>query len=363
MKILIANTSQIPVHLYGGTERVIWWLGKALVGMGHQVSYLVKPGSSCPFAAEVLPLDEKKPIAGQIPDNCDIVHLHFPVDEALPKPHLTILHGNFSKPRSFHPNSVFVSHDHALRHGGSVFVHNGIDFDDYGEPDLDNARKYLHFLGKAAWRVKNVRGAIDIAGRAGERIHIIGGSRVNFRMGLRITLNQHARFHGMLGGDGKNAIINGSKGLVFPVLWHEPFGLAIVESLYFGCPLFGTPYGSLPELMGRKVKPEQEKNQWNGALDAYYSDFGCLSQKKIRPRGSHPKLGKLRPAALPPIRGRSIFGSANGQGLSATLRKGAERNAASRTRASVGRKPPLKAAVHEGVSQLAMYSSKFWIRA
>lgn len=279
MKILIANTSQIPVHLYGGTERVIWWLGKALVGMGHQVSYLVRPGSSCPFA-EVLPLDEKKPIAQQIPDDCDVAHLHFPVDEELPKPNLTTLHGNFSKPRSFHPNSVFVSHDHALRHGGKVFVHNGIDFADYGEPDLDNTRKYVHFLGKAAWRVKNVRGAIDIAGRAGERIHIIGGSRVNFRMGLRITLNQHARFHGMLGGGGKNAIINGSKGLVFPVLWHEPFGLAIVESLYFGCPLFGTPYGSLPELMGRKINPEKEADQRSAALDAYYSDYGCLSQKK-----------------------------------------------------------------------------------
>jgi glycosyltransferase involved in cell wall biosynthesis len=53
-----------------------------------------------------------------------------------------------------------------------------------------------------------------------------------------------------------------------------------VESLYFGCPLFGTPYGSLPELMGRKINPEKEADQRSAALDAYYSDYGCLSQKK-----------------------------------------------------------------------------------
>ena len=35
----------------------------------------------------------------------------------------------------------------------------------------------------------------------------------------------------------KGEILNSSKGLVFPVLWHEPFGLAIIESLYYGCPV------------------------------------------------------------------------------------------------------------------------------
>ncbi|MFN0037711.1 MAG: glycosyltransferase [Saprospiraceae bacterium] len=279
MKILLANNTKIPVHLYGGTERVIWWLGKSLARLGHEVTYLVKAGSSCPFA-KVLILHDKKPLAAQIPDDCDIVHLHFETTEALPKPHITTLHGNLSEPHTFHPNTVFISQNHAQRHGGSVFVHNGLDFDDYGQPDLNNRRLYFHFLGNAAWRVKNVRGAMDLAGQAGARLHVVGGTRVNFRMGLRITLTPHVRFHGMLGGDGKNAILNASKGLIFPVLWHEPFGLAIVESLYFGCPVFGTPYGSLPELLGKKEISERKKSAWNGTVDAFYSDFGCLSVKK-----------------------------------------------------------------------------------
>jgi len=37
------------------------------------------------------------------------------------------------------------------------------------------------------------------------------------------------------------------------VLWNEPFGLSIVESLYFGCPVFGTPYGSLKEIIHPSV--------------------------------------------------------------------------------------------------------------
>ena len=53
----------------------------------------------------------------------------------------------------------------------------------------------------------------------------------------------------MVGGEQKFNLLNGSRGMIFPVRWHEPFGLAIIESLYFGCPVFSTPYGSLPELV------------------------------------------------------------------------------------------------------------------
>ena len=37
------------------------------------------------------------------------------------------------------------------------------------------------------------------------------------------------------------------------MLWHEPFGLAIIESLYLGCPVIATPYGSLPELVSEET--------------------------------------------------------------------------------------------------------------
>ncbi len=278
MKILIAHNAKIPVHAYGGSERIVWWLGKELAGLGHRVVFLVKKGSECPFA-EVIFWDEKKPLAAQIPADVDLVHFHFEPGEEIEKPHLITFHENAKSAKTFHPNTVFLSRNHANRHGGEVFVHNGLDFNDYGKPFLDNKRLYLHFLGNAAWREKNVRGAIDIAGKAGVNLHVIGGTRVNFRAGLRITLSPNVRFHGMLGGDGRNAVLNNSRGLVYPVLWHEPFGLAIIESLFYGCPVFGTPHGSLPELLGRQPHPNGKKD-WNGKIDAFYSEFGCLSVKK-----------------------------------------------------------------------------------
>ena len=55
MHVLLVNHAPIPVFAYGGTERVIWDLGRALVQMGHRVSYLVPEGSHCDFA-QVLPI-------------------------------------------------------------------------------------------------------------------------------------------------------------------------------------------------------------------------------------------------------------------------------------------------------------------
>ena len=53
MHILIVNNTTIPAFKYGGTERIIWWLGKDLVKRGHKVTYLVESGSSCDFAAVI----------------------------------------------------------------------------------------------------------------------------------------------------------------------------------------------------------------------------------------------------------------------------------------------------------------------
>ena len=84
-------------------------------------------------------------------------------------------------------------------------------------------------------------------------IDILGGRRLNFNMGFRFTMDLNTRFHGMVDDDFKYKVMSSSKGLVFPVRWHEPFGLAIIESLFAGCPVFGTPYGSLPELVPNDV--------------------------------------------------------------------------------------------------------------
>lgn len=253
MHILIVNNTSIPVQQYGGTERVIWWLGKELVKRGHQVSYLLGAGSYCDFATGVHELNHAIPFNQQIPTGVDVVHLNCKVNETPHLPYIFTLHGNTNDQNPLDINTVFVSKNHASRYGSASYVHNGIDPADYGDPGLNQKRNYFHFLGDGAWRVKNLRGAIKIAQQAKIKLSVLGGKRFNFNQGIRLTFDPRIQFEGLIGGVAKNNLLKGSKGLIFPVLWNEPFGLSIMESLYFGCPVFGTPYGSLKEIIHPSV--------------------------------------------------------------------------------------------------------------
>jgi len=252
MNILIVNNSVIPALKYGGTERVIWWLGKELVRLGHDVTYLVAKDSYCPFA-KVLNYDATIPLNQQIPQNIDVVHLNCGTNELPTKPYILTMHGNTNQQFKLNKNTVFVSKNHAARYGSKVYVHNGLDPEDYGKPSLKNKKNYIHFLGDAAWRVKNVKAAIHIASKANIPLKVLGGVRFNVNQGIRLTFDLNTSFYGMVGGIEKNKLLNESKGMIFPVRWHEPFGIALTESLYFGCPVFGTPYGSLTEIIKKEV--------------------------------------------------------------------------------------------------------------
>ena len=244
MKIVIVHkNSKIPVRKYGGTQRVSWAEGKTLHAMGHQVVYLVHKGSTCPFG-EVIPYNPSRTFNEQIPKDADIVHFHHQPNEKIDKPYMVTIHGNGKAGEVFDRNAVFVSKNHAKRHGSTRYVYNGLDLDQLGQPDLEAHRDGLLFLAKARWGIKNLKGTKEIARMTGKTLHVAGGWKPAF--------SKRVKYYGMVGGEKKNRIIQHSEALVFPVLWHEPFGLAILESMYFGLPVFGTPYGSLPELVGRE---------------------------------------------------------------------------------------------------------------
>jgi len=252
LHVVIVYPGVIPVYKYGGTGRDIWYEGKELARMGHRVTYLTGAGSNCPFA-EVQHYLPHQPLDDQIPGDADVVHFHFTPREPVTKPYMVTLHGNPAFGEAIDINMVFVSGDHARRHGSEMFVYNGMDWDDYGDVNTVGLRHHFHFLANAAWRVKNLKGAIAVSRMAGERLVVLGGHRLNFRMGFRFTFDRRVSFRGFVGGEEKFAPMRQSKGLLFPVLWPEPMGLAVIESLYFGAPVFGTPYGSLPELVSGDV--------------------------------------------------------------------------------------------------------------
>ena len=61
MHILLVVNSLLPAIKYGGTERVVWYLGSELVKKRHKVTFLCKKGSSCDFANCIF-LDDNKSI-------------------------------------------------------------------------------------------------------------------------------------------------------------------------------------------------------------------------------------------------------------------------------------------------------------
>lgn len=256
MKIVIVDkTAVIPVKKYGGTERIIWDLGKELSRLRHQVFFLVAKGSTCDFAT-VLNYDPQKDMESQLPEATDIVHFNHVLNEVVNKPYLITMHGNPSREQKIDANTVFISENQAKRYSSTVFVYNGLDWGNYPKVDLTLPREGFHFLGKVAWKIKNVFGAAKIALKSGHKLHILGGGRWtfrNFKRGFQYLVNPKLTFHGMVDNNIKMEIMKRSKALVFPVLWHEPFGLAIIESLYAGCAVFGTQNGSLPELITPEV--------------------------------------------------------------------------------------------------------------
>ena len=250
MKIAVTSQIKLPVNLYGGSERVIWDLCQELNALGNEVVLVAPQGTSCHFA-HVVEHDFTRNIMDSLPKGIDLLHFYSDIPKQLDLPYISTHNGNSSYDEILDVQTVFVSNNQAFRHGGDCVVYNGLT---PCETNLTLERKGFHFLGKAAWRRKNVKGAICCARKANTgKIDILGGTRINFNMGLRFTLDRNARFHGMVDNSKKYKIMESSKGLVFPVCWNEPFGLAIIESLFSGCPVFGTPYGSLPELVPSEV--------------------------------------------------------------------------------------------------------------
>ena len=287
MKIAITSNIALPVEKYGGAERVIWDLCHMLSILGHEVFILAPKGSICSFANVIESV--LKNIKGEkILLDVDIVHFFSKVPDNYDKPFIYTAEGNAQFGNVLPQQTVFVSRNQAMRHGGDCFVHNSLT---PREGDLSLNRDSFHFLGKAAWRRKNVRGAILCAKKANRvQIDILGGTRLNFNMGFRFTPDLHANFHGMVDDDFKKLKITKSRGLVFPVLWNDPCPLSIIESLYWGAPVFGTPYGSLPELVPDEVgflstdsdelaEAMKNSDQWNPKVCRDYAIENFSSKK------------------------------------------------------------------------------------
>lgn len=254
MKILHVLLTHMPVPplKYGGTERVLWALYQGQKALGHEVKFLTKHNNNHPDA---LIFNPKQPLETQIEGWADIIHFHFLYRGQLKTPFVCTTHNQQVTPATFPKNTIFLGKLHAQRSGGSAYVHNGLFWPDYGKPNLDNPLNYIHFLANAKYKDKNLKDSVEIARKANKKLHVIGSKRycLKWRKDGKYQpyfyLGNDLTFYGMIGGEQKNQIIRNSQALIFPVLNYEAFGLAMIESLYLGCPVIGSHCGSLPELI------------------------------------------------------------------------------------------------------------------
>lgn len=253
MKIIFQHPHPLPVSGYGGIERILFWHMVELARMGHQVVLIGHPDSKVSeYNIQLIPYTEGSPIRWEslIPSDADIIHLSYNYKVPGTIPTITTVHGNGKIGEVFIKNSVFVSKKHAEIHGSDQFVHNAIDLSEYPfepkpyAPDEKKWEQFL-FLAKASWRVKNLAQAARACRKSKKHLHVVGGRWWG--------LSRYIHNHGIIGGSEKMKIIRKCDAMIFPVRWHEPFGIAVIEAMSQGLPVIGSPYGSLPELITNDV--------------------------------------------------------------------------------------------------------------
>jgi glycosyltransferase involved in cell wall biosynthesis len=276
----------VPPKLYGGTERIVSYLTEELVAQGHQVTLFASGDSvtratleaMCPtacrldkacrdaFAYHILMLERVAQKASEF----DVVHfhidyLHFPLTRRMQTPSVSTLHGRLDLPElkplynEFRDSPVISISDAQRKPLPQAkwvsTIYHGVPRNLY---ELrENHQGYLAFIGRVSPE-KGVDDAINIARQAGIPLKIAAkvdtGDRRFYESRIKPLLEGGGvEFIGEISEKEKNAFLGGALGLLFPINWPEPFGLAMIESMACGTPVISYPRGSVPEVIDEGV--------------------------------------------------------------------------------------------------------------
>ncbi|MBR0707984.1 glycosyltransferase family 4 protein [Bradyrhizobium liaoningense] len=306
----------VPPRLYGGTERVVYFLTEELVRQGHKVTLFASgdsitsaelvpctpralrldPDVHDPFPHHMLLLDKVR----QRAEDFDLLHfhvdyLHFPLFRTHAGRTLTTLHGrqDLADHMPFYahfPEMPLVSISNAQRAplpraNFVATVYHGLPLDLH-KPTFEPRCGYLAFLGRISPEKRPDR-AIAIARETGLPLKIAAkvdkSDETYFRDVIAPMLDGGGvEFIGEINESQKTEFLGNAAGLLFPIDWPEPFGLVMIEAMACGTPVLAFRSGSVAEIVedginGRIVESVEEAVQAMPSLLA-------LDRRAIRAR-------------------------------------------------------------------------------
>ncbi|HXH27286.1 MAG TPA: glycosyltransferase [Candidatus Acidoferrum sp.] len=191
----------------------------------------------------------------------DLIYAFFPIEAAtfsyfIDAPIVATLHGpgiTFEKtifPKLLKkPHIVAISDFQIASNPELSFatkIYHGIDTNFFSFSD--SSAGYLLYLGRLDSK-KGIEVAIKAANQLKVPLKIIGSGDAAYLQHLQSGAGKQVEFLGQLDKADVKKYLSEAKALVFPALWNEPFGLAIIESLSVGTPVIGFARGALPEII------------------------------------------------------------------------------------------------------------------
>jgi len=275
-------TEAIPPKLYGGTERVVYWLTEELVALGNDVTLFASGDSHTSAKLEAawpraLRLDGsiRDPNAlhtvmlervRQRSEEFDLLHFHldyypFSLFARQGTPFITTLHGRLDLPEHQPVFDTFrdiplVSISNSQRR--PVQQANWFRINYHGATEkllMPQSVKptYLAVLGRIAPE-KSIDRAIRIANRCGIPLKIAAKvDRVDQEYYDEIISpllkSPNVEFIGEISDREKSQFLSGAIALLVTIDWPEPFGLVMIEAMACGTPVIAFNRGSVPEVV------------------------------------------------------------------------------------------------------------------
>jgi glycosyltransferase involved in cell wall biosynthesis len=278
-------TEAVPPKLYGGTERVVYWLTEELVTLGHDVTLFASGDSQTSGKLEAMwpkalrldgsvrdPNALHMVLLERVRQKCDqeeFDFLHFHLDyypwslfQRQPTPFVTTLHGRLDLPEhqpvfDTFPEVPVISISNAQRRpvpqaNWVKTIHHGLP-ENLLTPQAVNP-SYLAVLGRIAPE-KAVDRAIKIAMRCGIPLKMAAkvdrADQEYYEAVIRplIVDNPLVDFIGEISDREKPEFLSGAIALLLPIDWPEPFGLVMIEAMACGTPVIAYNRGSVPEII------------------------------------------------------------------------------------------------------------------